>query len=168
MLATYEEDSLGDRWCRGEVGFPEVAARVAARCGIAVGAARAAMEHDWRHLRPNAEILAFARELGRAGRAAVVTVNPDAFSDLIVPHYGLDRDFGVIVASWQERTLDKVGLCDIALERFAAPAKRESTLLVDNRPDNVEAFRAAGGQAYFFTDDPRFVVDVPAIRGRLE
>lgn len=167
VLATYDEDGLCDRWCAGDVGFAEVVARVAARCGLDEATTRAAMEHDWRNLRLNEVVFGFARELGGAGRAAVVTVNPDAFTELIAPHYGVDRDFPVVVASWQERNNDKTALCEIALERFGAPGELATALLVDNRADNVEAFRSRGGEAYLFTDDAAFARDLPLLRARL-
>lgn len=167
VLETYAEPGLADRWHLDEADFTEVASRVARRCGLDPEAARAAMERDWRHLRLNQRTLAFARELAGTWRAAIVTVNPRIFSEVIVPHYGLDRDFPVIVASWRERTLDKAALCGIALERLGAPGAFATALLLDNRPDNCEAFRARGGQAYRFTDDAAFARDLPALRARL-
>lgn len=166
VLATYEEDGLCDRWCAGDIGFDEVVSRVAARCGLDVASTRAAMEHDWQNLRVNEAAFGFARTLGRAGRAAVVTVNPDAFSRLIAPHYGIDSDFPVVVTSWEERQLDKTALCEIALARLGAQGAFATALLVDNRADNVEAFRARGGQAYLFVDDATFASDLPGLRQR--
>lgn len=157
MLEVYEEDGLCDRWCEGEVTFAEVVARVAERCGLTEGATREAMEHDWRNLRWNPVVAEFARGLEHA---AIVTVNPDIFTDVIAAHYELDRDFAVIVTSWQERTNDKNALCDLALERLGAAGERETALLIDNRTDNVEAWRAAGGQGYVYKDDRAFARDI--------
>jgi len=95
-------------------------------------------------------------------------VNPAIFTEIIVPRYELDRHFPVIVTSWQERTLDKATLCDIALGRLGAPGERASALLVDNRADNIERFRAQGGQGYLFTDDSTFARDLAGLQARLE
>jgi RimJ/RimL family protein N-acetyltransferase len=167
VLATYAEDGLLDRWHVGEVSFEDVAARVATRCGLDAERTRDAMVHDWRNLRFNPTVLSFAREMGRAGRAAIVTVNAPIFTEYIATHYQLARDFPVVVTSWQERVLDKSDLCLIALERLGAKGDLAGALLVDNRADNVAAWRARGGQAYHFTDDATFARDLPALRARL-
>jgi FMN phosphatase YigB (HAD superfamily) len=167
VLATYDADGLIDRWCAAEVTFDDVVERVAVRCGMTPADARSAMEHDWRNLRLNERTLAFARDLGRSRRAAIVTVNPDIFTTVITPHYGLDRDFPVIVTSWEERLLDKTELCALALDRLGAAGAFETALLVDNRADNVAAFRARGGQALLFEDDASFARAEPALRARL-
>lgn len=163
VLETYEADGLCDRWCAGEVGFDGVVSRVAERCAISVDITRAAMLHDWRNLRQNQSVLRFARELGSVGRAAIVTVNPDIFTDVIAPHLALDSDFPVIVTSWEEREMDKTALCEIALERLGAPGAVESALLIDNREDNVRDFRARGGHGYLFVDDGTFEQDGPRL-----
>jgi FMN phosphatase YigB (HAD superfamily) len=168
VLAAYAEDGLLDRWDVGEARLAEVALAVGRRSGLHPATAREALVHNWRHLRLNDTVLAFARELGREGRAAVVTVNTDAFTDVIAPHYGLHRDFAVVVVSCLERVRDKTALCELALARLGAPGAFPTALLVDNRADNVEAFRARGGQAYLFTDDATFARDLPALRARLD
>ena len=167
VLAAYAEARLIERWDGGEIRYEEVAARVAEKCGISVEATRAAMVHNWRNLRVNRTAFDFAREIGRTGRAAIVTVAPHVFTEVISPHYGLDRDFRVIVTSWQERNIDKADLCEIALDRLGAAGALGTALLVDNRADNIEAFRARGGQGYLFTDDATFARDLPNLRSRL-
>jgi FMN phosphatase YigB (HAD superfamily) len=167
VLATYAEEGLLDRWQVGSMEFSEVVVRVAARCGLDPERTRAAMLHDWRNLRFNPTVLDFARQLGRAGRAAIVTVNPAIFSEFIVPYYGFDQDFRVIVTSWEERELEKATLCEIGLRRLGADGALESALLVDNRADCVDSFRARGGQAYLFKDDATFAYDLPGLRTRL-
>ncbi|MHC4821302.1 MAG: hypothetical protein ACYTDX_06245, partial [Planctomycetota bacterium] len=123
---------------------------------------------DCRRLRENHTALDFARERGRRGRAAIVTVNPDLFSSTIVPAMGLDRDFPVIVTSWQERTLDKVELCRIALERLSDRPSIGTALLVDNDATNVSAFVEQGGQGYRFTTDRALARDLDHLRDRLK
>lgn len=80
---------------------------------------------------------------------AIVTVNSDLFSRFVVPNYALDSTFDEIVTSWEERTLDKAHLCEIALERLGGHDPAEG-LLIDNIEANVEGWRALGGRAYLF------------------
>jgi FMN phosphatase YigB (HAD superfamily) len=86
---------------------------------------------------------------------ALVTVNSDGFSRFVVPRYELDSVFDAIVTSWEEHTMDKARLCEIALERLGGREPAEA-LLIDNIEANVEAWRARGGQAYLFVGDDEF------------
>jgi len=86
---------------------------------------------------------------------AIVTLNPDLLSDIIVPHYALDTVFDTIVTSWEERSLDKAQLCRIALERLGGHDPAHA-LLIDNIEANVDAWRSVGGQAYLFRGDDAF------------
>jgi FMN phosphatase YigB (HAD superfamily) len=86
---------------------------------------------------------------------ALVTVNSDVFSRFVVPKYELDSVFDTIVTSWEEGTADKARLCEIALERLGGSDPAEA-LLIDNIEENVDAWRALGGQAYLFVSDEEF------------
>ncbi len=103
-------------------------------------------EHAW--------VAARARTLPQA----LVTVNSDGFSRFVVPRYNLDSVFDLIVTSWEEHTMDKARLCEIALQRLGGHDPAEA-LLIDNIEANVEAWRARGGQAYLFVSDEQFAVD---------
>lgn len=96
---------------------------------------------------------------------ALVTVNADLFGDWIVPDYGLATMFDTIVISCSERTSDKTELCLIALDRLGLSGDRSDALLIDNRPDLVEAWRAVGGAGYWFQSDAHFADDVAALLG---
>jgi hypothetical protein len=91
---------------------------------------------------------------------ALVTVNTDLFADLVVPVHRLSEVFDVIVMSWSERTVDKAALCEIALSRLSFHGERSHALLIDNRLDNVEGWRRAGGAGYWFTSDEQFKTDL--------
>jgi phosphoglycolate phosphatase-like HAD superfamily hydrolase len=91
---------------------------------------------------------------------AIVTVNSDLFSQFVVPNYELDSVFDVIVTSWEERTVDKARLCEIALERLGGTDPGEG-LLLDNIEGNVDAWQSRGGQAYLFRSDDEFARDSP-------
>jgi hypothetical protein len=84
------------------------------------------------------------------------TLNPDLFSDLIVPQYRLDAVFRVIVASWKERTLDKGAMCRTALKRLGGGIEPVESLLIDNKAHNVEAWATHGGTGYLYRGEDAF------------
>ena len=89
-------------------------------------------------------------------------MDPDAFTDVIVPLYGFDACTGAIVASWQERTLDKGELCLLATLRMGLGCEPGEALLIDNREDCISQWTARGGAGYHFTSDAAFERDVVA------
>ena len=92
-------------------------------------------------------------------------MNPDLFTDLVVPACELATVFDHVVASHQEGTDDKVALCERALSRLGFRGDRLQVLLIDNRPDLVDAWRDAGGSGYWFQGDARFAQDVGGLLG---
>jgi beta-phosphoglucomutase-like phosphatase (HAD superfamily) len=84
---------------------------------------------------------------------ALVTVNPDAFSELILPRHELLRHFEPVITSWQEGTLDKGELCAAALARLPGGIAPAEALLLDNLPENVAAWRKRGGRGHVYTGD---------------
>jgi hypothetical protein len=79
---------------------------------------------------------------------ALVTVNPDGFSRYVLPPLGLEAHLEAIVTSWEEGTLDKPQLCEVAVARLGLP--RAGALLIDNVEQNVEQWVARGGRGYWF------------------
>jgi len=94
---------------------------------------------------------------------AIVTINPDIFSQEVVPNYKLNEVFEIIVTSWEEENLDKSDLCDIAIQKLGSVSDRSRALLIDNRIENVEGWQARGGKAYHFTGDAAFAANLPDI-----
>jgi hypothetical protein len=97
---------------------------------------------------------------------ALVTVNPDLFTDHIVPVHDLTAVFDVIVVSSAEGTDDKSGLCDRALTRLGYAGPRSAALLIDNRRDLVNAWIDTGGAGYLFHSDEQFQTDLPYLLWR--
>lgn len=91
---------------------------------------------------------------------AIVTVNPDLWTDTIVPLHGFDKTADAIVSSWQEGTIDKGILCSLALDRLGNECRPAEALLIDNRQSNLDAWEARGGIGYLFTTDAAFRSDV--------
>lgn len=91
---------------------------------------------------------------------ALVSVNPDLFLKRIVPEYGLEEIFDVIVASCAEGTTDKVRLCERAVDRLGFRGHRRDALLIDNREDVVQTWETSGGTGYWYRDDASIEADL--------
>ena len=81
---------------------------------------------------------------------AVVTINPDIFSEVVVPAYDLTARFDTIVTSWRENTVSKADLCETAIARLPWALDAGSCLLIDNRLENIVEWRARGGAGVHF------------------
>jgi FMN phosphatase YigB (HAD superfamily) len=150
------DTELDERWLRGETTTAELAAIFAADLGTTSEVLIAHIEQRCRDVQFYEHAWATARS--RRLPQAIVTLNPDLFSSLIAPNYGLDAVFDEIVTSWEEHTLDKARLCEIALERLGGQDPGEA-LLIDNIEANVDSWRSLGGQAYLFLGDDEFASD---------
>ena len=158
-MAIYEafEAHGGMAWCEGALTADAFAQRISEPLGMTPGDVA-------RHMRERCHAITWMPQAWTAFRArtrpqAIVTVNPDLFSEVIVPAHALDQYANVIVTSWEERTNNKADLCDIALERLSGSWSREQALLIDNKVESVEAWRARGGRGYIFTTDGAFARD---------
>lgn len=150
-------------WDVGAISWAQVTDALAERTGLTVEAVAAHARRCCRDLAFNPSAWRVARE--RRLPQAIVTVNPDLFSDHVVPVHDLEEVFDLIVASWMEGTTDKPDLCDIALRRLRFGGARSEALLIDNRAELVEAWRDRGGAGYWFRDDAQFERDLPALLG---
>ncbi len=152
------DGDLGGRWDRGEIGVSELSRMLASRLPMTTAQVS-------EHLEGRCRDITFLPTAWTAARThafaqALVTVNPDVFSDVVVPHYRLTEVFDVIVTSARERTADKAELCAVAVDRLACPSS--VALLIDNIEANVDAWRARGGIGYWFRGDERFGRDLRA------
>ena len=154
---------LADAWNVGATSSAEVYAALAERTGMALEEVAAHAEHCCRQI--TFHEMAWRVACERRRPQAIVTVNPDLFTDLVVPACGLATAFDHIVASHQESTDDKVALSERALARLGFRGDRHEVLLIDNRADLVEAWRDAGGSGYWFQGDDRFARDVEGLLG---
>jgi hypothetical protein len=150
--------AVADAWHAGELDMPTLAEQLAAQLPMSVAEVRA-------HCDACCAQIDFFAEPWRVARAcalpqALVTLNPDLFSTAVVPAYRLDAVFDAIVTSWEERSLDKAHLCGVALERLGGRATPAEALLIDNKADNVAAWRARGGRGYVFVDEATFMNDL--------
>lgn len=153
-----EPRGVHDQWYRGELSTADVARLVAGELECEPAAIERMMRRACRGIREIEGAFEFAR--ARRLPQAIVTVNPDLFTTDIVPALELDRWFDPIVTSWEERTLDKAELCDVALSRMPGGFVRARALLIDNKEANVEGWRRRGGRGYVFRGGERFARDL--------
>jgi hypothetical protein len=144
-------DELATEWYCGRINSETIFSAVAARTGMPVPAVDA-------HARACCRKVVFHTGAWRAAREhrvpqALVTVNSDLFRDEVIPAYGLGDVFDVIVNSFEEGSRQKADLCEIAVQRLGFDGDRKGALLIDNRLDAVEAWRGAGGSAYWYQND---------------
>jgi hypothetical protein len=147
-----------DGWNDGSIDRAAVFTAMAERSGLPVADVERHARDCCRRLEPHTTAWRVATQ--RRLPQALVTVNPDLLGDWIVPDYELEVMFDTIVVSCVERTRDKVTLCTIALDRLGFDGNRSDALLIDNRIDLIEAWRATGGSAYWFRGDAQFGADV--------
>ena len=151
-------ETLADDWNVGALGSAEVFVDLARRTGMPVDAvAKHARECCSRLIfHPNAWRVATERRRPQA----IVTVNPDLFTDVIVPMHRLAEVFDVIVCSAAEGTTHKSDLCLRAISELGGAHDPARALLIDNRRDLVDDWRAIGGVGYWFRGDDRFSEDL--------
>lgn len=152
------DDGIGHNWSLGEITTLEFASEVAARLCMSAEAVVAHMHERCNHIAFFEHTYTFFR--AHHLPQAIVTINPDFFSEVIVPLHRLDEPADAIVTSWEEGTSDKARLAEIAIERLGIDCEPHESLLIDNRQDCVDAWQARGGLAYLFTSDEAFRVGV--------
>ncbi len=153
------EGQLGTDWNLGRVGIEEVASHFAELLSTDA-------EYIVEHMKRRCEDVTFFDHVMKAVQScglpqAIVTINPDIFSKQVVPNYQLNQLVETIVTSWEEKTLAKSDLCDIALRRLGSVSNRNGALLIDNRIENIESWRARGGSAYHFIGNEAFASEPP-------
>ncbi len=153
-----------EAWYVNEVTCDDIAQEVSALLGMPLSAVHKHIRHCC------SNVLFFDASLRAAQESdlkqAIVTVNPDVFTNYVVSHYRLDEVFPVIVTSWEEGTVDKAALCAKAVRRLGGLWKHEEALLIDNNEDAVRDWEEAGGQGYVFRGETQLIADfASSLRG---
>ena len=150
------DGELGNLWSRGDISGEQVAQQLATTLSAGAELVMQHMQRCSRNIDFSPVLHQFS--LTRDIPQAIGTVNPDIFTEVIVPHYTLTKSFDPIVTSWQERELNKANLCDITLERLGI--ERSSALLIDNMKRNIDEWLARGGKGYWYRGESSFVNDI--------
>jgi hypothetical protein len=157
---TFDDSGLGSRWCLDKISTAQFADAIAERVGLVPDAVVAHMTACCHHIRFFDATYRFFRS--RQLPQAIVTVNPDLFSEVIVPIYGFDSDCNVIVTSWEERTEDKRILNRLAIDRLGIDCANHEALLIDNKRTNIDDWISIGGAGYHYLGDERFARNLAA------
>ena len=152
------DDGLGHDWCLGKLDTDGFARAASERIPLNPEQIVAHMRERCSHI----NFFDFTYDFFKARHLpqAIVTVNPDLWSHVIVPLHGFAEATDVIVSSWEEQTIDKGILCRLALERMELECGPSEALLIDNKQANLDAWIDQGGRGYLFTTDYAFQQDV--------
>lgn len=146
-----------DRWMAGQIDTDRVVAHLSDQLQLPAGQIHAALEQSCRSLRWNPAVWRFALDQKRRGRRlALVTINMDVFSRLVVPFHRLDETFDVILNSADQGHLDKLAMWRKAFELLGDDADFSNSLLVDDSIHHLTRFRLNGGRAVIYLDDEHF------------
>jgi len=143
-------------WCCGRLSSADVAEYLSGLTGVTPERILAGLDEGCANLRLNPAIWRFAQAQRAQGRqTALVTVNMDVFTRIVLPAQGFERVFDVVINSADYGTDDKNALCEIAFSRLDG-CTFENCLLIDDSPTVIDAFQARGGMTYRYTSDKAF------------
>ena len=152
-----EELDILNPWMEGKINLNVAAEMFAEHLPISSDEVIKHMQYRCKNISFFKEVMDFVKYCKLP--QAIVTLNPDIFTDWIVPNYNLQSYFDPIVASWELKTLSKADLCDDALNKLKGQYERSSSLLIDNKLENVAEWQNRGGIAYHFIDEITFRKD---------
>jgi hypothetical protein len=151
VYRTFDDDGLGAQWSLGDIDTWTFAEALATRMDRTPASIVAHMVDCCNAIRFFEQTYAFFRS--RRLPQAIVTVNPDLFSDIIVPVCNFRQDCDVIITSWEERTDDKRILNRIA------DCDNNAAMLIDNKRSNIDNWVSVGGAGYHHRGDESFARD---------
>jgi FMN phosphatase YigB (HAD superfamily) len=141
-----------DAWMLGKATLNELIEPLADQLPMTRAAIARHLRVVWHQIKWFPEPLALMRQINGSVAQAVVTVNPWEFAG-IAAACGLDQLVDVIVTSAELGTTSKSEMAHHARHLLGLPAGLSTTLLIDNRSDNVGEFQTAGGYAFAFTPE---------------
>lgn len=144
-------------WMRGEHSSADIAAHLSEHLAMSSTRILDALNQGSARMTFNPAVLAFAKAQRRAGRkTALVTLNMDVFTEVVVPAHGLHDLFDTIINSADHGTLDKRALWRKAFDALGPEFDYPTSLALDDKAAWVEAFRAQGGHAHRYSNDDAF------------
>lgn len=146
-----------DPWMKGELTSDDIASYLAQKLGKPKERIVSALHEGCSTMELNPAVQYFAAQQ-RAGtrKTALVTMNMDVFSDIVVPAHRLDCLFDLVLNTADYRTLDKSILWRKALSEFGPEYSFATSVLIDDSPRMISHFRSLGGQAFQYEGDESF------------
>ncbi len=141
-----------DGWNLGRGSINDLVAPLAERLPMSEASIAAHLRAVWGRITWFTDARDAVERLDGHVAQAVVTVNPHEFAG-IATACGLDRLIGLIVTSAELATMSKATMTVRARELLGLPAGLSTTILIDNRLDNIAEFDAAGGQVIHYRPD---------------
>lgn len=141
-----------DGWNLGRGSINDLVEPLAERLPMTEAEVAAHLRAVWGRITWFPDARAWVERLHGVVDQAVVTVNPHEFAG-IATACGLDRLIGLLVTSAELATMSKVTMAVRARELLGLPAGLSTTMLIDNRADNIAEFEAAGGQVIHYRQD---------------
>jgi FMN phosphatase YigB (HAD superfamily) len=154
-----EDAAWATAWEQGVATTDELIGKLAVRTGLSRQSVADHIVRSCQNLRFFPDVQQAVEDLRGRTSQACVTVNPDVFTYYVVPRYELNELFDAIVTSWETGLMEKPPMARIARRTLGLGEDLGTTLLVDNKTANVEAFVAAGGRAYHFRGNAHFAED---------
>jgi hypothetical protein len=153
----FAQPSVVRPWMVGAATLTDMAQIVAPYLDLPIPVIVATMEQGCMNMRFNAAVWAFARaQRAQNRKTALVTANMDVFTKVVVPAHQLDTVFDVILNTADYGELRKEILWDHAFRLLGDNHGYPTSLLIEDGPKEPALFRARGGAAYQYTDDPAF------------
>ncbi len=158
-LVFSRDSEIGRRWMSGLVSSEVEAEYLSDHLDVSAEDIYSALKQGCSRMSFNQAVWDFARSQKAEGRkTALVTVNADIFSDVIIPSHSLDREFDTIVSSsdFGVELPSKQTLWDAAFEALGSEFGYANSLLIEDTRREVELFRNLGGRAYQYHNDSEF------------
>ncbi len=160
----FGDPSIVDPWMRGESTTLDIAGVLSKHFPLDIPTIAKTMEIGCQHLNINRAVWDFAAAQKAAGRkTALVTVNLDVFTKVVVPAHGLDQLFDVVLNSSDYHEIRKEFLWPIAFERLGGGIGYANSLLIEDGETQPALFRALGGQACRYFNDELFLEWLEAV-----
>jgi FMN phosphatase YigB (HAD superfamily) len=147
-----------DPWMAGELSSRDIAGYLSSHWPITEEEVLRTLYDGCSKMTFNPAVWRFAQKQKQSGRKiALVTLNMDVFTEIIVPSHNLDTTFDVIVNSSDHKELDKTKLFQTAFDLLGSNQYTfHTSLLIDDSQKQVDAFRRMGGMAYRYVGDAAF------------
>jgi len=144
-------------WLRGEIRANDIAKLIGENLSLTTEEVLSHFDFGCRRVELSPVLTDFAKSQRAAGvPVAIVTLNFDVFSEIIVPHLNLSERFDVIINSADFGSSDKRELFLEAMQRLGLGDDATDCLLIDDDSRWIEVFEDLGGKTKHFIGDEDF------------